>query len=493
MKKIFLFILSIFLLFPFLACSTEKTEEDGNYISHHYFVILDSQKKVNNYNVYYIQNKVVCSYSLNEIKVQAFLERKDGEVVEYNEDKQTKRVSAFSEFYYDIYIDPETYDKLSGATIIFSGWSDTACTESMMLHQVKYVYNNGSDNKAEAIKTGTKINEPTSPVKSGYSFEGWYIDKNLTQKYDFSKTVNGDITLYAKYIKNLTITWVYNNGSTNKIETVKTGSKISKPQNPTKNNYIFEKWCTDKALTKEFDFNTSITSDITLYAKYIADYKNLTNQVTAEIAKCNVKIIVKQYNTFLGFETSSQTSIGSGVIFAQNDTNYFVLSNNHVVYNDGTYDKISYTIEDYKGNSYTATLKHNSAKYDLSVLYFKKGKETLGLIKRAKSNPSSNEEIIALTQPKGQNNAISFGEIIGYVSGPQLTCSKQESNVTFNVIKHDASINNGSSGGMMLNFNLELVGIHYAGSKDINGNTLYGYAIPISKVDEYLDTYIWSK
>jgi serine protease Do len=205
-----------------------------------------------------------------------------------------------------------------------------------------------------------------------------------------------------------------------------------------------------------------------------------------------VKIIVKQYNTILGITTSGYESTGSGVIFGENSSNYFVLTNNHVTYNDPDYDKITYTIEDYKGNTYTAKYKHGLASYDLSVLYFAKGQEKLGIIKRSKVNPSVGEEIVTLTQPGGQNNAISFGEILSYISGPKLQCSTSESNVKFDVIKHNSDTKGGSSGGMLLDFDLNLIGIHYAGSYDSNGNVVNGYAIPIEKVNEYLSKYIFS-
>ena len=40
------------------------------------------------------------------------------------------------------------------------------------------------------------------------------------------------------------------------------------PDNPTKDGYTFKGWYTDVNLTNEFDFNTPITSNITLYAKW---------------------------------------------------------------------------------------------------------------------------------------------------------------------------------------------------------------------------------
>ena len=65
---------------------------------------------------------------------------------------------------------------------------------------ITLVYNNGTDNfEAEAI-AGETFETPIDPVKENYVFTGWYLDENLTLKYDFSKKVRKDFTLYAGYV-----------------------------------------------------------------------------------------------------------------------------------------------------------------------------------------------------------------------------------------------------------------------------------------------------
>ncbi len=48
------------------------------------------------------------------------------------------------------------------------------------------------------------------------------------------------------------------------------------PINPTKDNYTFEGWFTDEALTEEFDFATEVIEDLTLYAKWEAEIVKYT-------------------------------------------------------------------------------------------------------------------------------------------------------------------------------------------------------------------------
>ena len=42
----------------------------------------------------------------------------------------------------------------------------------------------------------------SNPVREGYTFIGWYTDKDYKNKYDFNTKITSDITLYAKWEKN---------------------------------------------------------------------------------------------------------------------------------------------------------------------------------------------------------------------------------------------------------------------------------------------------
>ncbi len=47
---------------------------------------------------------------------------------------------------------------------------------------------------------GARIAEPSSPVREGYTFEGWYRDAARTDAWDFAAdTVEQDTILYAKW------------------------------------------------------------------------------------------------------------------------------------------------------------------------------------------------------------------------------------------------------------------------------------------------------
>ncbi len=69
-------------------------------------------------------------------------------------------------------------------------------------YTVKFDTNGGNEIKSVKAKRNAVITAPTAPVKDGYTFEGWYSDKELTQKYDFSSKIIKGITLYAKWTEN---------------------------------------------------------------------------------------------------------------------------------------------------------------------------------------------------------------------------------------------------------------------------------------------------
>lgn len=50
------------------------------------------------------------------------------------------------------------------------------------------------------VESGARINEPADPTRTGFTFEGWFLDSALTQAWTFSTDeITGDTTLYAKW------------------------------------------------------------------------------------------------------------------------------------------------------------------------------------------------------------------------------------------------------------------------------------------------------
>lgn len=260
------------------------------------------------------------------------------------------------------------------------------------------------------------------------------------------------------------------------------------PEIPEKENYITVGWVNSDG--ELHDFSKPVNKDTTLYAKYEADYRALTNIISTKIMSSNVKIEVQVYNLGGWFNTEKRNVLawqGSGIIFFDAHGYYYLLTNEHVTNMQGR-KYVTYTIIDYKGNRYTAAKGNNyeQSSYDLSVLYFKKTTQVLNVIEISRKNPIKNQEIVAIGQPDGQNNTITFGKITQYT---KVTLSNGFS-PTFDVITHNAPVAPGSSGGALLDLNLNLIGINFARRSDSSGEFIYGYSIPAETIRTYLNAYV---
>ncbi|EAF5295896.1 BspA family leucine-rich repeat surface protein [Listeria monocytogenes] len=71
--------------------------------------------------------------------------------------------------------------------------------------------------------------EEVVPVKEGHYFDGWYLDRNFTNKFDFSLPAAVSTTIYAKWVENYTViipaSISLNEASELKVEGINRGSK----------------------------------------------------------------------------------------------------------------------------------------------------------------------------------------------------------------------------------------------------------------------------
>ena len=296
--------------------------------------------------------------------------------------------------------------------------------------------------------------------------------------------------------QNHSVQLIYNNGAQNKTVTVQSGKTLPTPEDPTRNNYIFLGWYSDRTLTTKYDFSTPVTGDLTLYAKYELDALKLTNQISRDTMKGVVKIHNTSYNSILGIKYDETTSQGSGFCFKVHNGCYYILTNNHVVTVASGCKKQQLTVEDYQGNVYEAYIYENpnkgfsaaSAEYDLACIYFRSSTTNVTKLDLAKSNPEIGDDVVSVGAPQGQSNSINYGKMQGYANITLNETDKSESNVTFPAAQHNGYSNNGSSGGPLLNSELKVIGVNYAISK----TTDKAYAIPVEKVYEFLKQYVYN-
>ncbi|MGM9971511.1 MAG: InlB B-repeat-containing protein, partial [Anaeroplasmataceae bacterium] len=147
-------------------------------------------------------------------------------------------------------------------TNIYAKWNVSGFT-------VTYVIN-GHGQAQDSLTNVTSL-PTTLPELSevGYEFKGWYTDEALTTEAVAGATITTNTTLYAKWnINTYTISFNTNGGSAVADQRVNYNEAASAPTSPTKTGYRFVGWYSDSSLNTAYDFSDSVTSSITLYAKW---------------------------------------------------------------------------------------------------------------------------------------------------------------------------------------------------------------------------------
>lgn len=210
------------------------------------------------------------------------------------------------------------------------------------------------------------------------------------------------------------------------------------------------------------------TSDVATIAK---------NAMPSIVSITNMSVQEVQ-SFFGGTQQQESTSVGSGIIIGQTDSELLILTNNHVV--EGN-EKLTVSFVD--NESVEANVKGTDSTKDLAVVAVKISDvkdSTMGEIAVATMGDSSKlevgEQVVAI------GNALGYGQSVtsGIVSATERTLDGYEGGT---LIQTDAAINPGNSGGALLNSNGEVIGINTAkvATDSVEG---MGYAIPISDASD---------
>jgi uncharacterized repeat protein (TIGR02543 family) len=141
---------------------------------------------------------------------------------------------------------------------------------SQIFHTVIFDRNDGSPVDSQTVAEGGLVNRPSqNPVRPGYVFDDWYSDPNLTDLYGFNTPIISRIVLYAKWTPVYTVIFESNGGSPVDNQPVIEGGMVTRPNNPTRNDFGFVNWYDNESLSGPiYDFNTPVTGGITLYARW---------------------------------------------------------------------------------------------------------------------------------------------------------------------------------------------------------------------------------
>ena len=170
------------------------------------------------------------------------------------------------------------------------------------------------------VNKGEALAKPSpDPVKAAHNFGGWYTDALLSDRYNFSRPLSGNLVLYARWNSIYwNVIWELNGGSwTEEIpsELVDKGEVLDRPQpDPSKDGYTFAGWYSDATFTAEYDFTEPVIGDFTLYAAWERIYwivtwelnggmlaGELPERVEFDAVLANPGEPVKADHTFLGW------------------------------------------------------------------------------------------------------------------------------------------------------------------------------------------------
>lgn len=139
----------------------------------------------------------------------------------------------------------------------------TGCNKT---YTITFNNDDGTILNSITLKEGATLEDVEAPKKEGYLFVSWLKDGI---EYNPEKPVTEDITLTASWIetpdllKNYTVTFV-TDGFEEKV-IVKENNKVEEPTAKEKENHTFLGWYLEE---QKYDFNTKITKDLILTAKY---------------------------------------------------------------------------------------------------------------------------------------------------------------------------------------------------------------------------------
>ncbi|CAM4218587.1 InlB B-repeat-containing protein [Erysipelothrix aquatica] len=138
-------------------------------------------------------------------------------------------------------------------------------------YQVHFQSNGGTVIPSTTTEHGMPVTKPIDPIRIGYTFDGWYQNKDLSTPWNFDKDYpTSEMTLYAKWnLNTYTVSFETYGGTEVPSTTVSHGEKVSQPHDPIRDGYRFVGWYQDEGLMILWDFEmSSVDEALTLHAKW---------------------------------------------------------------------------------------------------------------------------------------------------------------------------------------------------------------------------------
>ena len=154
---------------------------------------------------------------------------------------------------------------ITANTTIYAKWN--------ALYKVTFSLNyEGAPSATEVnVESGAKVEKPNDPARTGFTFGGWYKEAACTNVFNFNtETITANTTIYAKWNQIYKVTYKYNytDSPADIVEDAVGGKAQVKVLDDRSEYIIFAGWSTKADGSDTFEFNTVLTENITLYAKW---------------------------------------------------------------------------------------------------------------------------------------------------------------------------------------------------------------------------------
>jgi hypothetical protein len=219
----------------------------------------------------------------------------------------------------------------------------------------------------KSVRPGQAIARPPNPSKAGFYFVDWYSNADFSGGfYDFSRSIERDITLYARWSEEYWTVDFVSNRDDYRPETQrigKGGGRALKPSDPVQNDTL-NKWHIDNTPTSsKWDFGMPVNDNLTLYA--IFTIHSLSLDITGLPAKTltpldNTDVFTVKISGFASNEDAGNVGLritgGDGLTFSgYTSTNGYTTGDSKTFTVTVTYDRERYVPAGYSTVSVNLT------------------------------------------------------------------------------------------------------------------------------------------
>ncbi len=220
---------------------------------------------------------------------------------------------------------------------LYAKWNKRSGGGGTTRYTVSFDTNGGNKISSERVKRNGTLTEPTTPTKDGFDFVGWYTDKELKTKYDFSAKVTRSMTLYAAWTEKKTdnsenqiILTIGKKGASvfGKVKTNDVAPRIVNDRAMLPARFVaenlgaFVEWDGDKQLVTIMGKNLKTNEDVTILITIGAEYA----VVNGENVKLDSPAFIENDRTYTPIRFISE-HLGASVEWLENEQKVIITKN----------------------------------------------------------------------------------------------------------------------------------------------------------------------